>query len=76
MYRVFEIDSLNFILYWDLSAYEQQSNIIPQQVPTTAQFKIRVLCNHAGEKRNLMERIQSIKQFLPSNNNYESLTMV
>eukprot|EP00347_Sterkiella_histriomuscorum_P006556 403352324 len=34
-----------------------------------APFKVRVLSNHAGEKRNLMERIQSIKQFLPRDPN-------
>lgn len=64
--RVVEIDSLNFILFWEMQAYEQPPSIQPSQVPANTPFKIRVLCNHAGEKRNLMERIQSIKQYLLS----------
>ncbi|CDW83152.1 inositol polyphosphate 5-phosphatase ocrl-1 isoform x2 [Stylonychia lemnae] len=43
--------------------------IIQAQIPSTATFKVRVLSNHAGEKRNLMERIQSIRQFLPRESN-------
>ena len=54
--QFFETDSLNFVAYWDSTIADN-----PQSIPKDVGFKVRIMCNHAGEKRSLMERIGSIK---------------
>lgn len=65
-YRLIEADSLNFICSWNAEGGSQTS---PTHLnsPTHQQGsnKIRVMCNHAGEKKNLFERINSIRQYIP-----------
>ncbi len=61
------MDSLNFVVYWDPTSYDQQQvqTTSPDgNVPPTALCKIRILCNHAVEKKNLLERIKNIKHYI------------
>lgn len=59
--QILDLDSLNFYCYWDPKGFEQPMMSGGLSPPTTATYKIRILCNHAGEKKTLLERIQSVK---------------
>ena len=63
--QIEDLDRLNFVCYWDPKAYDQVTPggfILGQ--PASATHRVRVICNHAGEKKTLLDRILSIKQYV------------
>jgi hypothetical protein len=56
-----DLDVLNFVCFWDPRSY---NGLTPASIGN-AVFKIRITCNHAQEKKNFLEKFQSVKQFLP-----------
>jgi hypothetical protein len=58
---------LNFVVYWDPASYDHLSaQVLPStaQIPQTATLKLRMVCFHAGDKKNMIERIMKIKQYV------------
>jgi hypothetical protein len=63
--QIMDMDSLNFTCYWDPRSWDQLgSGITVSQngtLPPSATYKIRVVCNHALEKKSLLDRIQGVR---------------
>jgi hypothetical protein len=61
-----DVDSLNFEVFWDPNAVNERfsPNALPStyKVPDGAPVRIRVVCNHAGEKKTFIERIMMSKK--------------
>ena len=59
--QILDLDSLNFVVYWDPLSYDQLTPNTSNQVPSSATLKVRVICNHAGDKKTFLERISNVK---------------
>lgn len=61
-----DVDSLNFEVFWDPNAVNERftPNALPStyRVPDGVPVRIRVICNHAGEKKTFIERIMMSKK--------------
>ena len=72
-FHIMDLDSLNFLCYWDPANYDTMqgpsSGSRSDDISSTTTFKVKVLCNHAGEKKALIERMQNIKQYVPKEPN-------
>lgn len=65
--QIQDLDVLNFVVYWDPASYDHFSaQVLPStaQIPQIATLKIRMVCFHAGDKKNMIERIMKIKQYV------------
>lgn len=58
-------DRLNFVCHWDPKGFESPQGQLLSAPPASSAFRVRVVCNHAGEKETLLQRIVSIKQYVP-----------
>lgn len=58
-------DRLNFVCHWDPKGFESPQGALLSSAPASSAHRVRVVCNHAGEKETLLQRIVSIKQYVP-----------
>lgn len=56
--QIAETDSLNFVVFWDPLAFDGSQSSPADKANL---FRVRICCNHAGEKRDLIDRVLSIK---------------
>ncbi len=70
--QVQDVDALNFEVFWDPSAYEKNHQLaLPgnYSIPSSIPFRLRLVCNHAQEKKTLLERLIGVKRLALSERN-------
>lgn len=66
--QVQDVDALNFEVFWDPTAYDKQ-HPGSHQNSSTAPFRLSLVCNHAQEKKTLLERLIGIKRLAANERN-------
>ena len=74
-FQIVDVDALNFEVFWDPNAFGDKftPNALPNtyKIPDGVLYRLRVVCNHAGDKKTLFERIfMSKKVASPDRNTF------
>lgn len=74
-FQIVDVDALNFDVFWDPNAFNEKftPHALPStyQIPEGVPYRLRVVCNHAGDKKTLFERIfMSKKVASPDRNTF------